>query len=313
MINLIERGGYCMKDNDLTTEDVAEQLKVSKLTVYDLIKKGKLPSYRVGRQIRVERDALHAYKNQSQNQSSVTTGITPAKSTSQLIISGQDNSLDVLAKQLTENMPSLQFLRSYMGSLDGLIAMYQDKADIVSTHLFDGETGTYNLPYTHKILGSKSYIVIHLMKRKAGLFVQKNNPKNIESWKDFERPDIILANREPGAGARVLLDEQLRLHHIERSKISGYDHTYPSHLDVASQIASGKADIGVGSEQAAKIANVDFIEMIEESYDLVILKTEQNNEIIDKVRTILQTERFLHTLTSLNYNTSETGKILHDQ
>src|SRR5699024_12423869 len=110
-----------MKDNDLTTEDVAEQLKVSKLTVYDLIKKGKLPYYRVRRQIRVERDALHAYKNQSQNQSSVATGITPAKSTSQLIISGQDNSLDVLAKQLTENMPSLQFLRSYMGSLDGLI------------------------------------------------------------------------------------------------------------------------------------------------------------------------------------------------
>ena len=302
-----------MKDNDLTTEEVAKQLKVSKLTVYDLIKKGKLPSYRVGRQIRVERDALHAYKNHSQSQPSITTGITPTKNASQLIISGQDNSLDVLAKQLTESMSSLQFLRAYTGSLDGLIAMYQDKADIVSTHLFDGETGTYNLPYTHKILGSKSYIVIHLMKRRAGLFVQKNNPKNIHSWEDFKRPDIILANREPGAGARVLLDEQLRLYNIQRNNISGYDSVYPSHLDVASQISSHKADIGVGSEQAAKIANVDFIEMIEESYDLVILKTDQNDGIIDQVRTILQTESFLHTLTSLNYNTSDTGKVLYEQ
>src|SRR5699024_1747535 len=302
-----------MKDNDLTTEEVAEQLKVSKLTVYDLIKKGKLPTYRVGRQIRVERDALHAYKNQSQNQSPSTVAITPTKDASQLIISGQDNSLDILAKQLTEAMPTFQFLRSYMGSLDGLIAMYQNKADIVSTHLFDGETGTYNLPYTHKILGSKSYIVIHLMKRKAGLFVQKGNPKNIQQWKDFERPDIILANREVGAGARILLDEQLRLHHMKRSNISGYDNVYSSHLDVASQIASQKADVGVGSEQAAKMANVDFIEMIEESYDLVILKSDQNEGVIDQIRTILQTESFLHTLTSLNYNTSETGKVLHDQ
>jgi len=302
-----------MKDNDLTTEEVAKQLKVSKLTVYDLIKKGKLPSYRVGRQIRVERDALHAYKNHSQSQPSITTGITPTKNASQLIISGQDNSLDVLAKQLTESMSSLQFLRAYTGSLDGLIAMYQDKADIVSTHLFDGETGTYNLPYTHKILGSKSYIVIHLMKRRAGLFVQKNNPKNIHSWEDFKRPDIILANREPGAGARVLLDEQLRLYNIQRNNISGYDSVYPSHLDVASQISSHKADIGVGSEQAAKIANVDFIEMIEESYDLVMLKTDQNDGIIYQVRTILQTESFLHTLTSLNYNTSDTGKVLYEQ
>ena len=302
-----------MQDNDLTTEEVAEQLKVSKLTVYDLIKKGELPSYRVGRQIRVERGALHAYKNQSQNHSPYTAEKTSTKHASQFIISGQDNSLDILAKQLTENMPTLQFLRSYMGSLDGLIAMYQHKADIVSAHLFDGETGTYNLPYTHKILGSKSYIVIHLMKRKAGLFVQKNNPKNIQDWKDLARADIRLANREAGAGARVLLDEQLRLFNIERNNISGYHNIYTSHLDVASQIASKKADVGIGSEQAAKIANVDFIEMIEESYDLIMLKSDKNESMINQVQTILQTESFLHMLTSLNYNISDTGKILHDQ
>lgn len=167
-----------------------------------------------------------------------------------------------------------------MGSLDGLIAMYHNKTDIVSTHLFDGETGTYNLPYTHKILGSKSYIVLHLMKRKAGLFVQSGNPKNIHHWEDFRRPELTLANRETGAGARVLLDEQLRLHHINRQQISGYQNVYTSHLDVASQIANSKADIGVGSEQAAKMANVDFIEMIEESYDLVILKKLKTNKLL---------------------------------
>ena len=37
-----------------TTEEVAKRLKVSKLTVYDLIKKGELPSYRVGRQMRID-------------------------------------------------------------------------------------------------------------------------------------------------------------------------------------------------------------------------------------------------------------------
>lgn len=301
-----------MRDDDLTTEEVAEQLKVSKLTVYDLIKKGELPSYRVGRQIRVERAALNAYKNQSNSQQS-TSSHTATTNSSQIIISGQDNSLDVLAKQLSESTPSLQFLRSYMGSLDGLIAMYQDTADVVSTHLFDGETSTYNLPYTHKILGSKSYIVLHLMKRKAGLFVQSGNPKNIHHWEDFRRPELTLANRETGAGARVLLDEQLRLHHINRQQISGYQNVYTSHLDVASQIANTKADIGVGSEQAAKMANVDFIEMIEESYDLVILKKAKNEQIITQLQRIMKSEPFLHMLQSLNYNISQTGNILHEQ
>lgn len=299
-----------MRDDDLTTEEVAEQLKVSKLTVYDLIKKGELLSYRVGRQIRVEREALDAYKNQNKRQQSPTVART---NSSQMIISGQDSSLDVLAKHLNESTPTLQFLRSYMGSLDGLIAMYQDKADIVSTHLFDGDTGTYNLPYTHKILGSKSYIVLHLMKRKAGLFVQNGNPKNIHHWEDLRRSDLTLANREAGAGARVLLDEQLRLHNINRQQISGYHNIYTSHLDVASQIANDKADIGVGSEQAAKMANVDFIEMIEESYDLVVLKTAKNRQVITQLQAILKNESFFHMLQSLNYNVSQTGQIIHEQ
>lgn len=39
-----------------TIEEVAGLLKVSKLTVYDLIKKGVLPAYRVGRQMRVDEE-----------------------------------------------------------------------------------------------------------------------------------------------------------------------------------------------------------------------------------------------------------------
>lgn len=301
-----------MKGRDLTTEEVAEQLKVSKLTVYDLIKKGDLQSYRVGRQIRVEREALEAYKNQNQAQTKPTDHALTS-SMSPFIISGQDNSLDLLAKELSKASPSRQFLRSYTGSLDGLIGMYQNRVDIVSTHLYDGNTGTYNIPYIHKILGSKSLTVIHLMKRKAGLFIAKDNPKQIQDWNCLQRSDVKLANREAGAGARVLLDEQLRLHQINRENIRGYHDIYTSHIDVASAVANEKADLGVGTEQAAKIANVDFIEMTEESYDLVMLKTAQNNEIIQHILDILQLESFIHTLQSLHFNTAHTGQIIHEQ
>lgn len=45
-----------------TIEEVAGLLKVSKLTVYDLIKKGLIPAYRVGRQMRVDEEDLKQYK-----------------------------------------------------------------------------------------------------------------------------------------------------------------------------------------------------------------------------------------------------------
>ena len=55
------------EDISYTTEEIAQILKVSKLTVYDLIKKEELPSYRVGRQIRVDAHDLSAYKERAKS------------------------------------------------------------------------------------------------------------------------------------------------------------------------------------------------------------------------------------------------------
>ena len=205
----------------LTTEEVASLLKVSKLTVYDLIKKGTLPSYRDGRQIRVEREALENYKNQGQP-AKPAQNTNDKRDKSSVIITGQDYCLDILAKQLENEQGDYRALRSHIGSLNGLINMYLGKADIVSTHLYDGETDSYNIPYVKKILVNHSFIIIHLLKRQTGFLVQKGNPKGITGWKDLAGTDVELINREVGSGARTLLDEQLRLHKLTPSSIKGY-------------------------------------------------------------------------------------------
>ena len=40
--------------SSLTPVEVAELLKITKNTVYELIKRGELPSYKVGKKIRVD-------------------------------------------------------------------------------------------------------------------------------------------------------------------------------------------------------------------------------------------------------------------
>ena len=47
--------------NLLTTEEVAEKLKVTKYTVYSLIKSGKLPALRIGRSFRIHEEELNDY------------------------------------------------------------------------------------------------------------------------------------------------------------------------------------------------------------------------------------------------------------
>lgn len=294
-----------------TTDEIAQLLKVSKLTVYNLIKKGDLPAFRVGRQMRVDAIDLERFKAKGK-EVEPSPSTTDNKEKRPIVISGQDTSLDILARTLEVRATNIRPLRSYVGSLDSLMAMYAGKADIVSTHLFDGDTNEYNVPYIRKLLVSKSFVVIRFITREAGLYVAKGNPKDVHSWEDLKK-SVTIINREPGAGARILLDEQLRIHGIKKREIQGYTIEETSHLAVASAIANGRADIGIGIEQIAHMATIDFVPLITENYDLVMLKTENNRDLINHVQSILRSSDFQDELQSLGYETKDIGDIIWEQ
>ncbi|MEX1163889.1 MAG: helix-turn-helix domain-containing protein [Nitriliruptor sp.] len=50
----------------LTAAEVADELRVSTMTIYRLIRRGELPAVRVGRNYRVARDQLEAYLAEQQ-------------------------------------------------------------------------------------------------------------------------------------------------------------------------------------------------------------------------------------------------------
>ncbi|NBD27973.1 helix-turn-helix transcriptional regulator [Paenibacillus glycinis] len=314
-------------DISYTTEEIAKLLKISKLTVYDLIKKGELASYRVGKQMRIDADDLEAYKQRAKSlsaserpapsfaeQPAAIQAAAPVNGPRPIVITGQDVSLDILAKHMEKQLPGMRPLRAHVGSMDSLIAMYRGEADIVSTHLLDGETGAYNLPYVQRLLVGASYMVVNLLSRNAGLYVRRGNPSELLGWADLGRPGLRFANRERGSGARVLLDEQLRLHGIATGGLLGYDREQTNHLGVAAQVASGHADVGVGSEKAASlVGGIDFIPLIREQYDLVVMKNAASAAWIPDLLRIVRSEAFKGELEAIaGYDLSRTGDILHE-
>lgn len=317
-----------------TAEEIAKLLKVSKLTVYDLIKKGELPAYRVGKQMRVDSTDLEAYKHRAKGGavSSATAAMpvfqvpytVPARSDTDggelrdgartLVITGQDPGLDLLAKALESKGRAYRPLRSFASSMDSLVAMYNGAADIVSTHLYDGDTGEYNLPYIRKLFISLPYMVLNFAARRAGFYVKQGNPLGIRSWEDLGRSGIRLINREKGSGARVLLDEQLRKHGIPPASVNGYAQEETSHMGLGGRIALGQADVGVGSERPARIAGLDFIPLTLERVDLVVLNKPENREWIAKLREALESTELHELLSSLgDYDLSLTGRVLADR
>ncbi|MFZ3101724.1 MAG: helix-turn-helix transcriptional regulator [Desulfitobacteriaceae bacterium] len=309
-------------DVSYTPEEVAEILKISKYTVYEIIKRGELSAYHIGRKVRVEGADIESYKQKSKGINSLASPLAPptqderlnhfSSSDEGLVICGQDIVLDILARYLEKQFPQVHFLRRYIGSIDGLMSLYHGLVNVVTTHLWDSDTNEYNLPYVRRLLPGHPTCIINLVYRMEGFYVAKENPKNITTWSDLTQPDVRFINRERGSGARVLLDEQLRISEIKRNDILGYGDEEMTHLAIASKVARGEADVGLGIEKVAmQFTNLDFIPLHKERYDIVIRQEDLERPHFQALMSILKSPSFQNEVLGIGgYDISRMGEII---
>lgn len=314
-----------MNDNTtLTPQEVADILKIAKNTVYELIKRGDINSYKVGKKLRIDLSDVDNYKNKTKNfkgnsqldsyeaKARVLPLFEEPLRNSGFVICGQDILLDILSRYLQLHPNGVQALRSYVGSYNGLYALYQGNVQMATAHLWDSDTDQYNIPYVRRMLPGISAVIIHLACRLQGFYVAKGNPKDIKNWEDLKRKDITIINREKGSGTRILLDEHLKRLGINSKSIKGYNRESTSHLAIASTVARGGADIGIGNEKSSlQVNGVDFIPLQTERYDLVIKKEDFDKAPFKAVIEILRSSEFKMELEGIGgYDLKEIGKIV---
>jgi putative molybdopterin biosynthesis protein len=103
-----------------------------------------------------------------------------------------------------------------------------------------------------------------------GWLVARGNPRSFRGARDLARGGIRLANRPPGAGARSLLDAELRRAEVDPRRVPGYERVLAGHLDVARAVAADFADVGVGIASVARLFELDFIPLRSERSSLLI-------------------------------------------
>jgi molybdate-binding protein/DNA-binding transcriptional regulator YhcF (GntR family) len=227
------------------------------------------------------------------------------------IVGSHDLALDLLVTQLHDRHPEIRIDITHAGSMGGLIALQQERAEIAGIHLLDEETGEYNNPYIKHILPGREMAIIHLAYRIQGLMFASGNPKNIEGLADLVRQGIVFINRQKGSGTRVLLDLQLRHNGISPSQVCGYDHEVDTHLAIATAVSRGQADVGLGIEAAAITTDLDFLPLFRERYDLVMPKYCYNSELLSPLLNIIKSVEFKKSVTGVGgYDTSETGSVM---
>ncbi|HBE76202.1 MAG TPA: excisionase [Firmicutes bacterium] len=310
-----------MENRSLTPQEVADTLKISKCTVYELIKRRELNGYRVGNKVRVDSDDVEEYKNKTKHVKSkakiIMSEITgPAEfelnqNENSFIICGQDSLLDTLCRYLG-HQHNAATQRAYENSYFALSALYRGDIQVAATHMWDGKTDLYNTPYVERLLPGIPAVIIHLAHRIQGFYVVKGNPKAIRGWDDLKRKDITIINREAGSGTRVLLDQHLKIMGLPSGEIKGYTRETFSPMVITGSIVKGHADLGIGIELPfLQTRELEFIPIQHEDYDLVVKKENFGSPIIQAMIQIIQSEDFRLEMHGINgYDLSDAGKIV---
>ena len=224
------------------------------------------------------------------------------------IVGSHDLALNILVDLLRQRSGIIIELTP-AGSLGGLIALQEERANLAGIHLLDEETGEYNYPYVKRILPGRKVAVVNLVYRTQGLILFSGNPKQIKGFQDLRRADIVFVNRQKGSGTRVLLDLQLRKHGILASEINGYGQELETHLAIASSIDKEEVDVGLGIKAAGDSYGLDFIPLFQERYDLIMTMNNYQSQLMTPLLAMVASEDFKEVVDQVGgYDCSQTGK-----
>jgi len=225
-------------------------------------------------------------------------------------VGSHDPAMALIAAHYHEVTAGFSLQLSFTGSLGGLIALAEKKADLAGSHLWDESTDTYNESFIRKLLPGQKVALLTLARRHVGLIFAPGNPLGVSGLADLSHPEIRFVNRQPGSGTRVWLDAQLDRAGIEPASIWGYEDERMTHSEVALAISRGQADTGLVVETAALSFGLDFKLLTTECYDLVIPAEKFSLESVQALKNWLNTAQAKAAIYNLGgYDTQDTGTV----
>lgn len=224
------------------------------------------------------------------------------------ILASHDFAVALLGTQLQQRGVALDL--SYRGSLEAVSALSHGLCDLAGFHIPMGELEPIALEQFKPLL-QPTHRLVNLASRRQGLIVRRGNPKAIWSIKDLLKNEVVFVNRQPGSGTRIILDLMLSQESVSGSRINGFERVELTHAAVGAYVASGKADVGMGVETAARQFDLDFIPMVSERYFLLCDQQLLTDARFKPVHDYLKTSEFRAEVSRLpGYDSSFTGAVM---
>jgi putative molybdopterin biosynthesis protein len=301
-----------MSGEMMNTQEVSQYLGIHEKQVYALIKAKRMPATKATGKWVFPRKLIDEWI-----ESSARAGVKEAREKSRriegalLAAGSNDPILEMLHTHTTKSCPGLYIFSANTGSTEGLKTLNKGYTDIAWCHLYDPESGTYNIPFLPTHVPDLKAVVVNLFYRDIGFVVARRNPLHVSGFEDLARKDVRFINRQAGSGIRVLLDHHLKKLRLAPSKIRGYEKEVNTHMEVGLSVLAKEADVGIATTAVSRLLDLSFIPITRENFDMVLSQSTFFEKGVQAFIDVLKSADFRSRVERLGgYDFKDSGKIL---
>ena len=288
-----------MTDRMLTTDEVAELLRVHPKHVYRLLKKG-LPARRVGSEWRFDRVEVLRWSGAPAPEPERAPVAAPASGASapSVIAANGDVALLTLLRLLAERGPPLVGLVQ-TDMARGLALL--DEGAVLATGAHAGGFPTH--------AGGERLARVHLFRREVGIASAAGKP--VPELAALAK--LRLASRPGSAGIRWHLDAALRAEKLKPEAVHRKAVLLESHADVVAAVAAGRADVGLASRGWAERLGLSFRALAVEAYGLLVKARDLGDARVVRLCEVAQGAAFREAAGAIpGYDAAGSGEIRYD-
>lgn len=247
----------------LTTKEVADYLRIKERRVYELVRQKAIPCTRVTGKWLFPRALIDLWLAEG------AEGETPLRPPP-VLAGSQDPLLDWALKESGCGLASLAG-----GSLDGIRRFAAGEAVAAGLHLFDAESGEFNLPalkanLVGPALARQGVVLIEWARRRQGLVVAAGNPHGVTGLADLKAKGLRIVRRQREAGSHLLLAHLLGESGLTLDDLAQAKETARGETDLGLGVLEGRADAGLAVEAVARTLKLGFVPLMEERFDLLL-------------------------------------------
>jgi len=281
----------------LTVPELAELLRVKQRKVYDLAASGELPCSRATGKLLFPAAEVRAWIERARS-----GGQPGGQARPPIVLGSHDPLLDWAIRA------SRCGLASYFdGSLDGLTRFAEGGGVAAGLHVFDPDTGRWNVPAVTGAVADRDAVLVAFARRRRGLVLRPGGPRP-ERLADLA--GLRVTPRQPASGTVGLFEALAAQDGLDLSSIS-FTEAARTEDEAAETVRHADTDATFGLEAVARRFGLDFVPVIEEEFALLTDRKAWFDPPMQTLVTFLGSPAFRERAETYGgYDVAEVGKVL---